>query len=556
MAGLPLNLSMLNYAGVSNDLPVAPSPASQAAPVVAPPADPAANAVTKQGPAADIAPEQEDPFKGMSPGQIAEVKLKNGLPMDMRDMYELDNMMQARGLIRGAGSSTTSTTRANQPHGAEWDALQAESKQGLNDRVSIRNDAAQRAADNARAQNADAMQRAQEADAHGQELQKMADRQLLAEADYRAEGDKLQAQQDAAHRDYMKASKEYDPNRLMHGSHAGLAALSMALGAFGASLTHSQNFAMDIINGMIERDIDKQKMGIAGKKDEVTWLDHVKADVRTRFTDENAARLATRAAAKEVWAEQTLAHANKMQGQEAIAKGQQISDQFRLESQQDRQRATEIEMAAKRAAAGTSTSASTSQTAGNSMADVIGRMKGESEALISRDKAMGLTGGKNKLSPADASFTNKQLGALTELGASNKQLDELEKKRGESNSFSRALGIGNGAEQNVAEEAASQAYGRAISGTQSSEPEHERIHRVIRGGAFDFSDEAKNRGPEELKKNLVAQAKAKFQSIPDAAKPAAAERLKSFGFTPAQLREILGGAGSADSAAALVASDE
>lgn len=548
----PTDPSVVNPDDPSALMPGTFTPQSEFAAPTTPAANPQKFAPIQAGGQAD----PNDPTAGMSAMDGALYRFNHGLPMSTGDMTMLDNALSDRGLMKGASSTTSSTSRANQPHGPEWDALQTEAKTGLKNRSDIREHEAGNAVSAANANNQQYVQSAAEAEAHGQELQTMAARQTVADASYQADLDKLSSQQSAAHRDYLKASQSYDPNRLMKGGHGAMAALAMAFGAAGAALSHTTNSAMEIINGMIERDIDKQKMGIANKKEEVTWLDHVKSDVRTRFSDENAARLATRSAAKEVWAQQADSHAAKVSGNNALQLGAQMSSQFRMDAAQDAQRANELEMAARRAAAGTTSSSTTTQSSGTSPVDVMARIKAEADAKLARDKAMGGPG-STKLSPADASFTNKQLGKLAELGSAQSQFADLQKLNKDTGFVSRATGVGKGNEQNKAEQSAEQTYAQAVSGTQVSDTEHKRLSKQVGGGTFDWSGDAKNVGVNELRKNIVRKAIAEFQSIPDAAKPAALERMKGFGFSDEDISAIESGGRNSSSrtAAALGAQD-
>ena len=100
---------------------------------------------------------------------------------------------------------------------------------------------------------------------------------------YNRRSAELKAQQDAAHQemqrqnlarekaedDYEHASKlasqaKIDPNLIFHDGGSGvLAGLGAALGAFGAAITHSPNFAQETINKQIEASLEAQKASAA-----------------------------------------------------------------------------------------------------------------------------------------------------------------------------------------------------------------------------------------------------------------------------------------------------
>lgn len=74
-----------------------------------------------------------------------------------------------------------------------------------------------------------------------------------------------------------------------------LAAISMALGAFGSSITKTPNFAMEIINGAIAEDLEEQRSEIDAKRNRVATAGSVYTMMRQRGADEASAILADRA---------------------------------------------------------------------------------------------------------------------------------------------------------------------------------------------------------------------------------------------------------------------
>lgn len=71
---------------------------------------------------------------------------------------------------------------------------------------------------------------------------------------------------DAANKAYQAA--QIDPNRLFKNRSTGdniMSAIGVALGAFGASINHTPNFALEIVNKAIDGDIEAQKAELAKK---------------------------------------------------------------------------------------------------------------------------------------------------------------------------------------------------------------------------------------------------------------------------------------------------
>lgn len=94
----------------------------------------------------------------------------------------------------------------------------------------------------------------------------------------------------------LKRGSEVDPNRLL--STAGnrvLAAIAMSMGAYAATLGHSPNYAMQIINDAIERDVLAQKAQFEGADRRAKRTESVYARIREQFTDERDATAATHA---------------------------------------------------------------------------------------------------------------------------------------------------------------------------------------------------------------------------------------------------------------------
>lgn len=523
------------------------NPSGYDRPLEAPPGPstrPEDNPVQALPPAEAAAPEPV----ALTPEQrlmVAKRKQASGEPLNQGDLMILDeeNVLLHPG-GKNASSTTSSFSRQVAPTGAVWEDNQAALTEAKVARDKIRAQQVQTAHDLSMAQAEHAQQSVRMADAQANELTKLGAQQEKATADYKAKLDQTMADQEKANTAYRKAAADYDPSRLMHGGQGVLASLALALGAFGSTLNHSQNNVPQLVENAINRDLDKQKTGIAAKKEQVTWLDKVMAGNRSRFSDENAARLMTRANAKEVYAAQYQSMAAKLGGAERVAQAKDHVAEINMSGQQDREHALRLQEAAERAQAGQRATQTTTSQADTIVrpGDYIARSKGAAET----EKLLREVGGGPKLSPADQAFTNKQLGSLAELAASSKGLKDLEGQRAKSNPISRALGVGEGGKQNVAEEVQAQKYGRAISGTASSEPEHERIKGVVRGGAFSIFDEAKNRGPEQLRSSAVEEARAKFMSIPDAAKPGVAARLTKLGFEPDEIEKIVSDAGPVD----------
>jgi hypothetical protein len=92
---------------------------------------------------------------------------------------------------------------------------------------------------------------------------------------------------------------DIDPSRLFTEASTAskvMGAISMALGAFGASANGGENRAATIIRNAIEQDVAIQKAEIAKMGDMVTARRNLLQDMRLRFSDEREAEAATKLA--------------------------------------------------------------------------------------------------------------------------------------------------------------------------------------------------------------------------------------------------------------------
>jgi hypothetical protein len=106
----------------------------------------------------------------------------------------------------------------------------------------------------------------------------------IAEAEVRAAGDEAKAMR-------------VDPNKFYHDRGTLgtiLAALSVGAGAYAATMGGGRNYALDIIENAITRDIDAQKSAIEGKRADVAEKRNLFQAMRQRFGDERQAEEAAK----------------------------------------------------------------------------------------------------------------------------------------------------------------------------------------------------------------------------------------------------------------------
>jgi hypothetical protein len=447
-----------------------------------------------------------------------------GEPLNQSDMLLIDQKMAADNPGKEGYSQTTSVSRQNAPRGAEWDRLQAENKTGLAGRNQIRTDQATNYGQLRDAQHEAAVASVADAQKRSDQLQILNSEQVHAQASYQAQLDKTMADQSAAQKAYMKAAGDFNPSRLMEGGKGILGAIALALGSAGAALTHTPNDALAIINDKINRDIAKQKQNLNAKKDQVSWLDHVMASNRSRFQDEQAARLATRANMLQAIASHTEISAAKLSGKEAQTRSGDMIAALSQQSEQDMQHARDLESARLQAQAGTTSSSTTSSVAstGSKPGDFLKQIKAEAETKTAIDKAYN---SGDKLNPSEQKQvvdTNKAIAAFASAIEDSKRYQQLNDKTWLG---SRAFPTSDDAH---AQNTASTALGRNLAIAQNrgnlSENDVNATEGELKGGAW--TSHTLNVKANELVKSTGAKIAADIASLPPSAQAQAIARLR------------------------------
>lgn len=135
----------------------------------------------------------------------------------------------------------------------------------------------------------------------------------------------------------VEASKmaDIDPERLFRDSEGGIsfgkklwAALAMGLGAFGSATTGAPNYAMQLVNQAVDRDIEAQKMAYAKARDKASFAREAWGMAREIFSDEYRQNVAARALRLEQARRITEAELAKTENPLVQAKGQELLAQM------------------------------------------------------------------------------------------------------------------------------------------------------------------------------------------------------------------------------------
>lgn len=258
-----------------------------------------------------------------------------GEPLTPADFMAVDAEQQQLQLALGGGgasSTTTSTERQNDsPLLRELRDVRSRAVQGYGDRMS---QAAGQAGQYGDAQN---QLYATRANTLQQETLAAQQRQETQTAELQ----RRQTEVDKASRDYVKAAGSIDPNRFMSGGRGVMAAIAIGIGASGAALAKTENFAQKIIDHAIDRDLSAQQMAVAAKKDALTQTQQAFQNYRSIYQDDAAARAAVRADAREVFATKVEALGAKMKGTEQQTNILNMRDQLLLSNNELRQQQAE-----------------------------------------------------------------------------------------------------------------------------------------------------------------------------------------------------------------------
>jgi hypothetical protein len=151
--------------------------------------------------------------------------------------------------------------------------------------------------DQAHAAQAELAAKAAMQDQHAQQLAQDNAQRAEAEAGRQARMQQLEAEQTRLAQDVAKEARGIDPDRWLHQS-AGRAigaSLAAALGAYGATLAKTPNFALQIINDAIDRDFAGQKLKLQSKQDQQSMQARTIERTRALFGDQRAGDMAARA---------------------------------------------------------------------------------------------------------------------------------------------------------------------------------------------------------------------------------------------------------------------
>jgi hypothetical protein len=503
--------------------PNAPSmPAS--APPTAPPPPPVPQGVGypsahPEAPGASKAP--SDPI------EAAMARVVTGDPnVSAQDMEIYDRMVQMRAAQAGATGASAHTVQRSQtvlPQ-AYRDSLAREGQ--IAERAAQRTESVAGQVAEVGAQDATA------AVAHADELKALAAERAKNQAEQAAYIEKFQIDRDKATAEYEKAATSIDPNRLMHGKQ-WMGALAMAFGAYGATLGRTQNYAQQIIDQAISRDVDAQKFAVAAKEKKLSFMQQVYQDNLAKFKSQDAALEATKADGNGIMAAYAEARAKKLKGTQDAVNIQNQADQFRLNQQARETNARQLE-AQTVSESNTSQSGVASGAAGKpkTAAEVL---KERAEAQLSTRKAADDTG----VTTEDRSHYNKVLEQVAAFGRSLEAGKRLRTLNDSTTELGRKYPMSDDAHRHaVTQDEYEGEMLQAQSGLNVSPSERERKINALTGNSY--TSHSRNVALDESLKASVNAIAANIATLPAALKADALKRVQQTKFLkPEDIKAIL-----------------
>lgn len=341
--------------------------------------------------------------------------------------------------------------------------------------------------------------------------------------------DTLQRDVTKATSEYKKAASEMDPNRLMKGGKRWLGAFAMALGAYGATLGRTQNFAQQIIDNALARDLEGQKLRVAGKKDEVSFARQIYADHQHRFQNDLAAKAATKADMYEIFGAQARARAAKLKGTEAAASTLQQADHLE-------QAALAARGQALAARAGQIQSSTTSTTTSQNPGGVVGGAPDYYGQLLQRantkhkvDEAFGGEGGVTKEDIVHMNKVRERMAVYGDAIVKGKRLRELNTR---TNEAGRTVAFSEDAHrQPVAQEQFLSAAYHAETGAAGSKEEILGKTKAYFGGKW--TSDSRNIGIDEAMRSARTRVAAELSTLPGPLRDRAIREAVEAGFMSA-----------------------
>jgi hypothetical protein len=208
---------------------------------------------------------------------------------------------------------------------------------------------------------------------------------------------------EAKSKEAEQAAADIDSARLMRGGGGVMWAIAAALGAFGATIARTPNYALEMMQSALDRDLEAQKEGARGKREAASFAKDTYEGFLREGQDAAQARANTEAVMSRAWAVKIAAQAKGLESAEQQVAAERLGTQF-MDNALAQQEAADA-LAAKPRGGGKR------QTKAEQAAEALKLEKQAIENAAARQK---LTGGGSDVAIADAPQKRVQdkLGAI------------------------------------------------------------------------------------------------------------------------------------------------
>lgn len=352
-----------------------------------------------------------------------------------------------------------------------------------------------------------------------------------SQVEYNKEYQKFQAQMDADKRAYDDAVR--GPTGFLgladFGRGIGMA-VAAGLGAKAAVMSGTRNFAMDLIEKQLDRDMTMRRENINAAAYKMTKTQELFQTYRQKYGDDALARQATLASAKDAMATNIAKAVEQHRGTELYEKGVQFAKSLELEAAQNRANALDLAGQAIYKQVYTKVPGLKLKTAAEAMVEQANLRK-TINAANPQAKPEGA------LSEGGEGRVLKVAGQMAKLGTTYNALDQATATLNASPYAARLKPTDAGTQFGVLLEGGTNAYTSFWSGAGVSEKEAIRRGEQIQGSSFNTNDQ-KRIHFEENKKEVVNLFKQQIGGLNDAERNELFRRLRREGVPEKLLQEV------------------
>ena len=335
--------------------------------------------------------------------------------------------------------------------------------------------------------------------------------------------------------DYVKAADSLDPKRLVRGKQ-WLVALSTGLGAFGSTMSGSRNYAMDAINSAIDRDLDVQKTALGAKREAMSFTQQSFANNLTMFSNQMAAREATKADAYAVTAAVARSKATRLKGTELEAGALNFVDELERSANAAHMNALQLEagtLQTRKVTAPVPGGGGKSQTP---LEQLVEAAKGK-KVLVD---AFGVSDAGGAPDDHDKRQFNQVMQGVASYQESQMSAERLRKLNSSTTELGRRTAFSEDAKkQNTEEKILKAAIAKAASGLSMTQQEREEYQAQLTEGAY--TSEGRNTKLGQIQQGLASRMQIQLSTLHPQLQQQAAQRMRAMGLPDKFIKAMMAG---------------